>query len=420
MDEKQPREDVQNINEAQRQKARDILSQGFQNEDTPSQKPVADIPENAFQLDALSEQELIDKQEEARRALSGEAYKPKKSTISKISRHDLAALQKEALSRGKKTEELMKKQEVMSKQPPLETKSLTPNVSVEQSTQKNSRPETRTMQSDIQEEVKNKKLSLAQIALAEQAKRRSADQSNFFAKERTWQRIVLLASIFLVLLGGGTITYIAFFSEDAQNVPLPPEQNKTYLITPNSERRIVTTNLSNEVVQQTFDEILHTSEAGQGTIQSLAFVKQENPEKREHTIEEVFEILNITPPDRLLRSLSGEYMVGLYSGENNASFFALSVSSFENAFSGMLAWEKETLRTLPDRLSTRQVSPEGRETRWADAFVRNIDARLLVDSTEDIFLIYSFLDKETLIITPDRDTFLELVDRYNTPEKVLR
>lgn len=399
-------------------KSQSFSSQKFIKEDTVAWQ---DKDINTFRLDSLSDEDLAERRDTARRVLSGDMYKPEARSGTTIVGKELATLQKEALSKAKRTAGLMEeqKQTVSS----VGTNDLTGAKIFTEKNQKlvkEINTTNHTLDKNLQSKIKNEKISLAQIVLEEQSKRRTLEQSNFVPQKRMWQRIILILSILLVLLGGVTIIYIVFFSENVQNIPISPEINKNYLITPNSERRIVTIGIQNEEIRNIYKKILTTTEAGTKEIQSIAFVKEEKPEKIEYNIEEVFNILNIIPPDKFLRALSKEYMIGIYTGENNASFFVLKVLSFENSFNGMLSWEKTSLNELADILSTRQISPKERDTRWADASIRNIDVRLLIDSTNDIFLIYSFLDKKTLIIAPDKNTFIELVDRYNTPQKVLR
>jgi len=376
-----------------------------------------------FRLDKLSETELSSLRETARQELSGEHYSPEKNKAIKntVSKELLAELSQEAITRAKETSAYLKLRDAeVSREKKIEEK--VPPQKKEDPLKKiqDMRLNGETTKTNLAEVVKAQNLSLAQIALAEQARKRRSEQMEVISKERSWQRIILSISILFVLLGTGVISYLAFFAGESENTPKLPQENKDYLVLPDSETYIATSGLTNKAIQGRLQEALINLEAGTNKIGNLALVKKEGPNQKDLSVEEVLTIFEISPPERLLRTLSSKYMVGMFSGETNAGFILLKVSSFESASAATREWEHGSMENISSLLSVRNVSPSQRETNWVDAFVRNIDARLLIDPTEEIFLVYSFVDKETLIIAPDKDTFIAVVDRYNTPQKVLK
>jgi hypothetical protein len=114
-------------------------------------------------------------------------------------------------------------------------------------------------------------------------------------------------------------------------------------------------------------------------------------------------------------------MSGVYIGrENNYGFIALEVNSFESSFDSMLDWERMSMNGLYRTLTGSSLNPSGKTLLWKDAFIKNVDVRLLEDQVKDTYIVYSFLDKNTLIITANKDAFIEIVNRYRTPQKVLQ
>jgi hypothetical protein len=390
-------------------------------------KSAAKEENSQFRLEALSETELSSLRETARQELSGQYYKPEKGKSIKntVSKDLLARLSSEAISRAKETSQYLKLRDVEILKPKkIENKELPLK---EPAHQKEIPPQNVekiiasgvSQKTNLAEVVKAQNLSLAQIALAEQARKRRMEQMEVISKERSWQRIILSASIILVVLGTGVISYLAFFAEELKNPPRLLE-NKDYLIVPDSETYIATTGLTNKAVQGRLQETLINLESETNKITNIDLVKKEGPDQKTLSYEEMFTVFEFSPPERLLRSLSSKYMVGTFSGGVNAGFLVLKINSFESGSAGALEWERGTMKNISNLLSIKNITPEKRGAKWKDAFVRNIDTRILIDSTEEIFLIYSFIDKETLVIAPDKDTFLAVVDRYNTPQKVLK
>ena len=116
----------------------------------------------------------------------------------------------------------------------------------------------------------------------------------------------------------------------------------------------------------------------------------------------------------LTRALEPVFMLGLL-GESR--FIIFKLSSFENAFAGMLAWEA-TLKEDLNGLFLKPVTASSTPQSFQDIIYRNKDVRALVDGGE-AYLLYSFFDSKTLIITDDLETLEQLSDRL-TREKLTR
>ena len=102
-----------------------------------------------------------------------------------------------------------------------------------------------------------------------------------------------------------------------------------------------------------------------------------------------------------------------------SAFLIIKLASFENAFAGMLMWEKSLSQDIGPLFATaeflRSVPPE---TVFTDITDRNKDIRILALGGQPI-LLYSFLDNNTLIITDSMETLRTLIDRL-TQEKLSR
>jgi hypothetical protein len=123
-------------------------------------------------------------------------------------------------------------------------------------------------------------------------------------------------------------------------------------------------------------------------------------------------ILETEAPGSLVRSLEPTFMFGAL-GESR--FIIFKLSSFENAFAGMLSWEKTLARDLgPLFASAPLLKTIPPESVFLDVISRNKDVRVLstfVASSTEPVLLYSFFDRKALIITDSLETLRVLVDR---------
>ena len=137
-------------------------------------------------------------------------------------------------------------------------------------------------------------------------------------------------------------------------------------------------------------------------------------------------------PPNLLRTVTPTFLLGVHVYVGNQAFLILNVDSYEDAYAGMLAWESSMLADLSplfaytpsphipeENISTSSaVTPadEFLQTGFVDRIVENHDARVLQNSTGDIYLLWTFLDRNTLVITTNDATLREIISRLqNAP-----
>jgi hypothetical protein len=134
----------------------------------------------------------------------------------------------------------------------------------------------------------------------------------------------------------------------------------------------------------------------------------------------LFSLLQTRASASFIRSLDPQFVLGLHVVNGGEPFLILKTSFYDSTFSGMLDWEKSI---APDLLGIFTKAKAGTSTDilgekvgdWNDAFedkvVKNKDTRILRDSHGNTVLLYSFINKETLIITTNEATFNEIYDR---------
>lgn len=159
-------------------------------------------------------------------------------------------------------------------------------------------------------------------------------------------------------------------------------------------------------------------------------------------------------PADLLRTISPTFLLGVHSFDTNQPFLLLKVDPYEQAFAGMLAWEPtmhQDLSPLFDYTPSPHINTDTSDTTTAasstataatssatpatsttaavtnpdsaftqatfvDTIVENHDARALKNTAGDIYFLWTFLDRNTVLITTNPNTVREVITRLkNAP-----
>ena len=116
-------------------------------------------------------------------------------------------------------------------------------------------------------------------------------------------------------------------------------------------------------------------------------------------------------PPSLLRSFEEKYMLGVYSFDTNEFFIILKTSDFATSFAGMLKWEADLQKDIGVLFDIEQNASTTINI-FVDRSLKNKDLRILKDSVGNTLLLYSFVDKNTLIITKNETVFGAILPKY--------
>lgn len=141
--------------------------------------------------------------------------------------------------------------------------------------------------------------------------------------------------------------------------------------------------------------------AGQGITQVYPVVAIDSDTTRVATAEETLALLNLSATGSFVRNITGLTFIG---SNQETTGLIMTFTSFETALGGMFRWENRIIADLGAFLGT---SPT---TRFVDTTSSNRDIRVAerADGTE---LIYTFVDRNTLLIATDRAMIAEVVNR---------
>lgn len=279
--------------------------------------------------------------------------------------------------------------------------------------EKHSLKQIHTFQGDVVSALGRQNESLYSIQHAERLKAASGGSVPQPVSEDAGKRkeflLLLLGSVFLIILGtaGGWYGYRQYVKKTAPPVIIAPESR---FISTQSEVAVDTGTTTRETLLVRLDE--GWSGTGANELKHLVLKHGKHALAPLTTSAQFLSILETSAPGSLVRSLQPVFMFGAL-GESR--FIIFKLSSFENAFAGMLNWEQTLARDLGPLFATapllKTIPPE---SVFTDAISRNKDVRLLsatVASSTEPALLYSFFDRKALIITDSLETLRVLVDR---------
>jgi hypothetical protein len=278
----------------------------------------------------------------------------------------------------------------------------------------------RTFQGDVAEALKSQRESLVSIQQTEHLRKKTLQSDTDDSLEDTNKRktffLLLLGSFLLFILSAGGVWfgYSQFIKKSSTPIATAPSNRFV------SSSQEVTINLRENTSRGNLIDILSGAASGSadGEIKHIIITK-ENTERNENYLlptDELLKILETKVPPNLARAFDPLFMFGTL-GESR--FLIIKLTSFENAFAGILTWEKDLKQDIGPLFSTagllRNLSPE---TDFIDITDNNKDVRAITLGNQPI-LLYSFLDNNILIITDKIDTLRTLIDRI-TREKLSR
>lgn len=258
----------------------------------------------------------------------------------------------------------------------------------------------RTFQGDVAEALRRQKGSLVSIQQAEQAKKNALDPLTTTLSESSRRRMeffyLLLGSLTLIVLGatGAWFAYNEFLNQRVTPVTVPPDNR---FIPVNTVTNLNLTSTTRE------DLITALSNASQNSIEGE--IIQINLSL---STSQFLEKLGTRAPGNLVRAFGSPFMFGAF-GESN--FLIIKLASFENAFAGMLAWEKNLAQDIGPLFATAELSEQSPlGATFVDITDKNKDVRVL-DVGGQTVLLYSFFDNKMLIITDKIETLRIVVER---------
>jgi hypothetical protein len=288
----------------------------------------------------------------------------------------------------------------------------------------------RTYQGDIAEALHNEDASLVSIRAAEKARqdllKRSSEERPESSPEDAAENSRRIKSIFLffgsvLLLGAagyaGWYSYNTYLTKTAVPAIIIPDNRflpvatTTDVSTANLSRQTIISLIQNEAKRPLASGNIEHIELRKGTLRDAALM----------TTTEFLIAIEAKPPGSLVRAFDPLFMLGILGlpapteDMRSAPILLVKLDSYENAYAGMLDWEKglkdDILPLFAPDTEVANVSPDA---SFSDLTVKNKDARVLRDNNGQTALIYSFYNQKLLIITTSESALRTLLAELDT------
>ncbi len=334
-----------------------------------------------------------------------------------------------------------------------------------QESQPSSLKQIRTYQGDIAQAIQGQNESIYSIRQAEKAREAAVENKNPEQEQSSPNRLkaiaLLVGSFILVGAGvvGGWYSYVQFIKKTAlPNIEVPAnrlviaskvvdfdssELSRSSLIKAVMEESSKADLAEGEILHINISEKIVDEETGETSVEPASSQK-------------LMEILGSRAPGNLVRAFNPIFMLGaiekpakkveaadifststpsvasstsevssttasstgtttpvvLPEVADESIFLIIKLDSFENAFAGMLEWEKNIAEDIGPLFATREILaqiPAG--TAFSDITERNKDSRVIKTEDGQTALLYSFFNDDTLIITDNLETLHVIIDR---------
>lgn len=270
---------------------------------------------------------------------------------------------------------------------------------------KNNLKTLRTYQGDVEEAIGSTKASVTTIAVAEQERKleeRPIDTVVDNSNKRN-KMIMLFASV-LIVIGLASVVYIYYMKSG--NIVV--ESNHMQTIIGYTDKFDI--NISSTTTNTLLQTILKEKTAYNKPINSVLFINMVSGSNIASSKEVIAKLIeNIPQP--ILRNLDEDYMIGLYTYDTNVPFIIMTTNDYGASFAGMLKWEETMPNDLAKIFDTNTESATS-SLVFVDESVKNKDLRVLFGNDGKAILVYTFLDKKTILITKNEKIMTEILGKF--------
>jgi hypothetical protein len=263
----------------------------------------------------------------------------------------------------------------------------------------------RTYKGDVDDILSKGEASASSILIAEQ-------KSTHVVPTLVWPQDNVARNKFFIILGGillllGIIAISAVYYVKSTEQIATIKETKA-LISFSEEKDLPVASVARD---ELLNELIQEKRSFKLPVNSVLYVNTTDTSGGPAPVSNILSLLTPKMPGALSRSFGKEYMLGIYSFSTNEHFIILTVSDYAESFAGMLKWEKNIPVDL-GKLFEIPVDGSGAGATFVDEAYRNKDLRVLRNQDGKTVLLYSFVDRNTLIITTNEDILTAVIGKY--------
>lgn len=228
---------------------------------------------------------------------------------------------------------------------------------------------------------------------------------------------ILLAIMSILFLGGGILGAYFLYLKSPLSIPEPvaTQIKLPSVVTTQGQSFFPVGNLKGEKLLKGIRGNLDTHTPAGGSLYEIVPTYIRASSTLRLPASEFISRADFSMPDILSRSILDRFMIGSYGNEDGTTFrfIILTTDFFQNAYAGMLEWEGSVVDEFSPFFGIRerveqQLNTQGTSSiatffsirgNFIDRIVRNRDVREFIGENGELLFLYTFLDKDTILIT---------------------
>lgn len=271
----------------------------------------------------------------------------------------------------------------------------------------------RTYSADIADIMRREKGSIIKIALAEQARQKEGKESRDPTSTRNI--IIIFIGIAFIVSGIMIFIYTALDKQTSNNIVTINPVVPGLIYTENQTQ----TDITNLTRGNLFNTISNSSDASFAENRTMVniFLTNNSSLRSQISILVFFDKLGIKIPETLKASLTGQFMLGSYKVEDKGNLFLiLKVKDYNESFVAMKEWE---VSMANDLVRLFKINPDSFTgdiflLPFRDRVLYNKEMRGLYDEDGRLVISYTYIDRNTVVITSHTPSVEEIIKRINS------
>jgi hypothetical protein len=260
-------------------------------------------------------------------------------------------------------------------------------------------PALRTLKTDTAEFVQ-KGVSLVDIA-AEEAKRGGLKYEEK-TKKFPLRKIILIAVMIVIIVGIGLVGFW-FWTKNQQEKqgtqllaqPILVAEDQIEIVPDAKNPQKFLNNLQNTLQSQIRpNHLLNVFVA----LDSREFLKT----------------IGANPPPEFLYSLDSKFMLAKFYLTKDWPILLFKIRDYDSAFAGIIKWERFMAADLQGILLLPNL--DNINNFFEDKVIQNHDTRVLNDKNGNSLLLYSFINRNYLVLTTNEEPLKEIFRRFSLPQ----
>lgn len=291
-----------------------------------------------------------------------------------------------------------------------------------------------TYDRDIAESIRKTNASVASINVMEQKKKAEKPERTLGdrAQKVAWGGVATLTSIVLLLSAVGIFGFLYYAYKSKPPIVTTPEYS---VISTDQLRKVDATDAGRDKLIKILVDNLKEGGASANAENSLTEIKltekvpvknsggENTTEEKQISSSQFMSLLAGSAPATLARAFGGPWIFGFYKTDHAEPFILANISSFDNAFDGMIKWEgtmsKDLEKVFLEYESGDETATIGTlNNSFEDEIIKSKNVRALKNTRGETVLLYSFLSDNYVLITVNNTVFKEVLSRFLTSKLV--